>query len=58
MNKLHERIAQNGKGLDEFVVQMTGLREEYKQRLNEKRKRDKIKEMVNNFEAERERKLA
>ncbi len=57
MNKLHERIAQNGKALAEYVVPINGISKENKQRIKEKRKRDKIKEMVDKFEDERERKL-
>lgn len=46
-----EKIETQNKALDEFSSQYSGLMEEYRQRLDEKRKRDKIKEMTEELNA-------
>lgn len=51
MRAQEEKIAQKRKECDEFTEQLSALQEEYKQRLEEKRKRDEIKAMVNKLEA-------
>jgi hypothetical protein len=57
MREKNRDIDTNNKGLDEYSTQMTGLGEEYRQRLDEKRKRDIIKGMVQDLEDTRNKKL-
>jgi ABC-type Zn uptake system ZnuABC Zn-binding protein ZnuA len=57
MREKNAGIDTNNKGLDEYQSQLNGLTEEYKQRLDEKRKRDIIKSMVEKLEDDRNKKL-
>ena len=55
MRDKYEKISQKRKECDEFTGQLSGLQEEYTQRLEEKRKRDEIRAMVEKLESERDR---
>ena len=56
MRQKHEKIAQAKKEHEEYASQLGGLQEEYRQRLDEKRKRDLVKTMVKKKQDEVDRK--
>jgi len=56
MRQKHEKIAQARKEHEEYASQLEGLQEEYRQRLDEKRKRDLVKQMVKKMQDEVDRK--
>ena len=56
MREKHEKIAQAKKEHEEYASQLEGLQEEYRQRLDEKRKRDLVKAMVKKMQDEVDRK--
>lgn len=57
MREKNRDIETNNKGLSEYGGQLDGLSEEYRQRLDEKRKRDIIRGMVQDLEDTRNKKL-
>jgi len=51
MHSMSEKIVQARKEFEEYDSQMSGLKEEYTQRVDEKRKRDCVKTLINKLQA-------